>query len=236
MPQPRGPFWVLPRAWHQDTDTLAGKESEQGTGVRRGGTGPTRPGGAESRRAEQCERAGGQRPQVPHAPFLPECSSFSPPTTVILLILLCFEGLLFLIFTSVMFGTQVHSICTDETVSGRPAHQVQPWARGLGGAGGGGARWVWSACRPDPGAQCPGPRCAGCAHMRTHTHTHRSLLGAGTAGCTRNGTQQPWEGCSLPKDLPSSLDGSVLHTALCQALCWARGHPSHPTALGLQRG
>uniref|UniRef100_A0A3Q2H711 Palmitoyltransferase n=1 Tax=Equus caballus TaxID=9796 RepID=A0A3Q2H711_HORSE len=45
-----------------------------------------------------------------------KCSSFSPPTTVILLILLCFEGLLFLIFTSVMFGTQVHSICTDETI------------------------------------------------------------------------------------------------------------------------
>lgn len=47
----------------------------------------------------------------------PECSNFSPPATVILLILLCFEGLLFLIFTAVMFGTQVHSICTDETVS-----------------------------------------------------------------------------------------------------------------------
>ncbi|XP_027306955.2 palmitoyltransferase ZDHHC3 isoform X3 [Anas platyrhynchos] len=45
-----------------------------------------------------------------------KCSSFSPPTTVILLILLCFEALLFLIFTSVMFGTQVHSICTDETI------------------------------------------------------------------------------------------------------------------------
>ncbi|XP_076009859.1 palmitoyltransferase ZDHHC3-A-like [Genypterus blacodes] len=44
-----------------------------------------------------------------------KCSSFSPPATVLLLILLCFEGLLFLIFTSVMFGTQVHSICTDET-------------------------------------------------------------------------------------------------------------------------
>ncbi|XP_069873689.1 palmitoyltransferase ZDHHC3 isoform X2 [Dipodomys merriami] len=44
-----------------------------------------------------------------------KCSSFSPPATVILLILLCFEALLFLIFTSVMFGTQVHSICTDET-------------------------------------------------------------------------------------------------------------------------
>ncbi|XP_053753665.1 palmitoyltransferase ZDHHC3 isoform X4 [Panthera pardus] len=55
-----------------------------------------------------------------------KCSSFSPPTTVILLILLCFEGLLFLIFTSVMFGTQVHSICTDETAAGwaglRPTH------------------------------------------------------------------------------------------------------------------
>ncbi|XP_059194798.1 palmitoyltransferase ZDHHC3-A-like isoform X3 [Centropristis striata] len=45
-----------------------------------------------------------------------KCSSFSPPATVILLILLCFEGLLFLIFTCVMFGTQVHSICNDETV------------------------------------------------------------------------------------------------------------------------
>lgn len=46
-----------------------------------------------------------------------ECGSFSPPTTVILLILLCFEGLLFFFFTAVMFGTQIHSICTDETVS-----------------------------------------------------------------------------------------------------------------------
>lgn len=46
-----------------------------------------------------------------------ECSYFSPPATVILIILLCFEGLLFLIFTAVMFGTQVHSICSDETVS-----------------------------------------------------------------------------------------------------------------------
>ncbi|XP_016374890.1 palmitoyltransferase ZDHHC3-like [Sinocyclocheilus rhinocerous] len=52
---------------------------------------------------------------VPSPLLTPECSTFSPPATVILLILLCFEGLLFLIFTSVMFGTQVHSICTDET-------------------------------------------------------------------------------------------------------------------------
>ncbi|XP_049717968.1 palmitoyltransferase ZDHHC3 isoform X3 [Elephas maximus indicus] len=55
-----------------------------------------------------------------------KCSSFSPPATVILLILLCFEGLLFLIFTSVMFGTQVHSICTDETGIERLKRKHQP--------------------------------------------------------------------------------------------------------------
>ncbi|XP_038621871.1 palmitoyltransferase ZDHHC3 isoform X1 [Tachyglossus aculeatus] len=58
-----------------------------------------------------------------------KCSSFSPPTTVILLILLCFEGLLFLIFTSVMFGTQVHSICTDETGIERLKHQTPTWEK-----------------------------------------------------------------------------------------------------------
>jgi hypothetical protein len=45
-----------------------------------------------------------------------ECSGFSPPITVILLIFLCLEGLLFFTFTAVMFGTQIHSICSDETV------------------------------------------------------------------------------------------------------------------------
>ncbi|XP_066207239.1 palmitoyltransferase ZDHHC3 isoform X1 [Saccopteryx leptura] len=58
-----------------------------------------------------------------------KCSYFSPPTTVILLILLCFEGLLFLIFTSVMFGTQVHSICTDETGIERLKRKHQPRER-----------------------------------------------------------------------------------------------------------
>uniref|UniRef100_A0A7N5KMM2 Palmitoyltransferase n=1 Tax=Ailuropoda melanoleuca TaxID=9646 RepID=A0A7N5KMM2_AILME len=58
-----------------------------------------------------------------------ECSSFSPPTTVILLILLCFEGLLFLIFTSVMFGTQVHSICTDETGIEQLKKEERRWAK-----------------------------------------------------------------------------------------------------------
>lgn len=46
-----------------------------------------------------------------------ECSDFSPPITVILLVFLCLEGLLFFTFTAVMFGTQIHSICNDETVS-----------------------------------------------------------------------------------------------------------------------
>ncbi|XP_008069568.1 palmitoyltransferase ZDHHC3 isoform X4 [Carlito syrichta] len=58
-----------------------------------------------------------------------KCSSFSPPTTVILLILLCFEGLLFLIFTSVMFGTQVHSICTDETGIEQLKKEERRWAK-----------------------------------------------------------------------------------------------------------
>ncbi|XP_042600434.1 palmitoyltransferase ZDHHC7-like [Cyprinus carpio] len=44
-----------------------------------------------------------------------ECSDFSPPVAVLLMIFLCLEALLFLTFTAVMFGTQIHSICNDET-------------------------------------------------------------------------------------------------------------------------
>ncbi|TVK90180.1 Palmitoyltransferase ZDHHC3 [Bagarius yarrelli] len=58
-----------------------------------------------------------------------ECSSFSPPTTAILLILLCFEGLLFFIFTAVMFGTQIHSICTDETGIEQLKKEERRWAK-----------------------------------------------------------------------------------------------------------
>uniref|UniRef100_A0A8C9GUB8 Palmitoyltransferase n=1 Tax=Piliocolobus tephrosceles TaxID=591936 RepID=A0A8C9GUB8_9PRIM len=85
-----------------------------------------------------------------------ECSSFSPPTTVILLILLCFEGLLFLIFTSVMFGTQVHSICTDETVSRRSARHFRTW-----GWGGPRVSVAGRAAHSQTGAQWSGPWCAG---------------------------------------------------------------------------
>ena len=45
-----------------------------------------------------------------------ECSSYSPPATVILLLFLGFEALLFAIFTTIMLGTQLQAIWNDETV------------------------------------------------------------------------------------------------------------------------
>lgn len=44
------------------------------------------------------------------------CPAFSPPATIIFLLFLVFEGLLFALFTSIMFGTQVSAIWYDETV------------------------------------------------------------------------------------------------------------------------
>ncbi|XP_037639579.1 palmitoyltransferase ZDHHC3-A isoform X1 [Sebastes umbrosus] len=86
-----------------------------------------------------------------------KCSSFSPPATVILLILLCFEGLLFLIFTSVMFGTQVHSICTDETGIERVKGETGRWGKvpcweAMEMAFGG--RFSLSWCSPFAGLSC----------------------------------------------------------------------------------
>ncbi|XP_029463941.1 palmitoyltransferase ZDHHC7 isoform X1 [Rhinatrema bivittatum] len=60
-----------------------------------------------------------------------ECSHFSPPVTVILMIFLCLEGLLFLTFTAVMFGTQIHSICNDETEIERLKSEKPTWERRL---------------------------------------------------------------------------------------------------------
>lgn len=45
-----------------------------------------------------------------------ECSTFSPPATVILLLFLTFEALLFAVFTLIMLGTQMNAIWNDETV------------------------------------------------------------------------------------------------------------------------
>lgn len=46
-----------------------------------------------------------------------QCSKFSPPATVVLILFLVFEALLFAIFTAIMFGTQLQAIWNDETVS-----------------------------------------------------------------------------------------------------------------------
>ncbi|CAG2053883.1 unnamed protein product [Timema podura] len=44
-----------------------------------------------------------------------DCSAYSPPATVVLLLFLVFEGLLFATFTMVMLGTQLQAIWNDET-------------------------------------------------------------------------------------------------------------------------
>ncbi|KAF5297446.1 hypothetical protein FQR65_LT01377 [Abscondita terminalis] len=44
-----------------------------------------------------------------------DCSMYSPPATVVLLLFLIFEALLFAIFTAIMLGTQVQAIWNDET-------------------------------------------------------------------------------------------------------------------------
>lgn len=43
------------------------------------------------------------------------CSNFSPPATVVLMLFLIFEGLLFSIFTMIMLGTQLNAIWNDQT-------------------------------------------------------------------------------------------------------------------------
>lgn len=52
-----------------------------------------------------------------------ECSAFTPPATVVFLIFLIFEALLFTIFTAVMLGSQLQAIWNDETV--RPTQNSQ---------------------------------------------------------------------------------------------------------------
>jgi len=44
-----------------------------------------------------------------------QCKAFSPPATMIFLLFLMFEALLFALFTSIMFGTQVTAIWHDQT-------------------------------------------------------------------------------------------------------------------------
>lgn len=43
------------------------------------------------------------------------CPTFTPPATIVFLLFLIFEGLLFSLFTAIMFGTQISAIWYDET-------------------------------------------------------------------------------------------------------------------------
>lgn len=58
-----------------------------------------------------------------------QCSSFSPPATLILVIILGFSALLFGIFTLVMFCTQVSAIFSDETQIESLKNEEPKWQR-----------------------------------------------------------------------------------------------------------
>ncbi|XP_067345822.1 palmitoyltransferase ZDHHC7 isoform X3 [Channa argus] len=83
-----------------------------------------------------------------------ECSDFSPGVSVLLLIFLCLEAILFLTFTAVMFGTQIHSICNDETEIERLKNEKPTWERrvrwdGMKAVFGGPPSLLW--CNPFTG-------------------------------------------------------------------------------------
>ncbi|XP_053282003.1 palmitoyltransferase ZDHHC7 [Pleuronectes platessa] len=83
-----------------------------------------------------------------------ECSEFSPGASVLLLIFLCLEAILFLTFTAVMFGTQIHSICNDETEIERLKNEKPTWERhvrweGMKSVFGGPPSLLW--CNPFTG-------------------------------------------------------------------------------------
>ncbi|KAL7302363.1 palmitoyltransferase ZDHHC3 [Trichogramma pretiosum] len=58
-----------------------------------------------------------------------DCTTFSPPATVILLLFLTFEALLFAIFTAVMLGTQLQAIWNDETGIEQLKKEEARWVR-----------------------------------------------------------------------------------------------------------
>ncbi|XP_064467472.1 palmitoyltransferase ZDHHC3-like isoform X6 [Ornithodoros turicata] len=58
-----------------------------------------------------------------------KCTSGSPAVTVILLVLLIFEALLFAIFTMVMFASQIQAIWNDETGIEQLKKEVARWRR-----------------------------------------------------------------------------------------------------------
>lgn len=58
-----------------------------------------------------------------------KCTTYSPPATVVLLLFLIAEGLLFAFFTMIMFATQIHAICNDETGIEQLKKEQARWVR-----------------------------------------------------------------------------------------------------------
>eukprot|EP00095_Tigriopus_kingsejongensis_P011824 maker-scaffold1818_size27096-snap-gene-0.8 protein:Tk11824 transcript:maker-scaffold1818_size27096-snap-gene-0.8-mRNA-1 annotation:"palmitoyltransferase zdhhc3 isoform x2" len=57
------------------------------------------------------------------------CPAYSPPATIVFLLFLIFEGLLFSLFTSIMFGTQVSALWFDETAIESLKKEEAKWVR-----------------------------------------------------------------------------------------------------------
>ncbi|RCN46589.1 DHHC zinc finger domain protein [Ancylostoma caninum] len=78
------------------------------------------------------------------------CSNLGPPGTTLMLIFLMFEAILFAIFTSVMFGTQMSAICSDETAieslkrGNEDRHKTKSWKKNMQSVFGGpcSIRWL----------------------------------------------------------------------------------------------
>ncbi|KAK9880854.1 hypothetical protein WA026_013179 [Henosepilachna vigintioctopunctata] len=58
-----------------------------------------------------------------------ECTTYTPPSTVVLLLFLIFEALLFAIFTLVMLATQVQAIWNDKTGIEQLKKEEATWAK-----------------------------------------------------------------------------------------------------------
>lgn len=58
-----------------------------------------------------------------------DCTAYTPPSTVILLLFLIFEALLFAIFTMVMLGTQIQAIWNDKTGIEQLKKEQTTWAK-----------------------------------------------------------------------------------------------------------
>ncbi|KAF6020160.1 ZDHHC3 [Bugula neritina] len=60
------------------------------------------------------------------------CPAYSAPAQTVFLIFLIFEGLLFGIFTAIMFGTQIQAVCSDETAIESLKGEEATWKKGSG--------------------------------------------------------------------------------------------------------